>query len=57
MFQILEADCADEAWQRVAKWFAPDGFAVPQSGRGGETTEVLHVGISIRNRERGIHRG
>jgi thymidylate synthase len=49
MFQILEANCANEAWQRVARWFAPDGFAVPQSGRGGETTEVLHVGISIRN--------
>jgi thymidylate synthase len=49
MFQVVEAVTADEAWQTAAAWFLPGGISAPQPSRGGETAEVLHSAMSIRN--------
>jgi thymidylate synthase len=49
MFQVIDEATADAAWQKVAKWFLPGGLAAPQSSRGGETKEVLHAALSIRD--------
>lgn len=49
MFQVLDEATADAAWQKVAKWFLPGGLAAPQSSRAGETSEVLHAALSIRD--------
>jgi thymidylate synthase len=49
MFQVIDAETADEVWQRAAQWFLPGGLAVPQASRGGATTEVLHAALSIRD--------
>ncbi len=49
MFQVIDEGTADEAWQKVAAWFLPGGLAVLQSSRGGNTTEVLHAAISLRD--------
>jgi thymidylate synthase len=49
MFQVVDEETADVAWQKVAKWFLPTGLAATQSGRGGETKEVLHAALSIRD--------
>lgn len=49
MFQIVDANSADEVWQKVANWFFPGGPATEQLGRGGNTAEVLHAGLSIRD--------
>lgn len=49
MFQLVEAVSADEAWQTAASWFLPGGIAVAQRSRGGDTAEILHSAISIRN--------
>lgn len=48
MFQVLEADTANNAWFEAANWFLPGGMAVPQQSRIGITSELLHAGISIR---------
>ncbi len=48
MFHILDADTADELWQFAAKWFM-DGVATAQTSRNGETSEVLHSALSLRN--------
>jgi thymidylate synthase len=49
MFQVVEAGTADDAWQTAANWFLPGGISAPQPGRGGETAEVLHTAMSIRD--------
>ena len=49
MFQVIEAETADEAWKQAASWFGPGGQASSQSGRGGNTSEVLRAAITIRN--------
>jgi thymidylate synthase len=49
MFQVVDADTADAVWQQVAKWFLAAGLAAPQTGRGGNTKEVLHAALSIRD--------
>lgn len=49
MFQVVDAGTADEAWQTAAAWFLADGIAARQASRGGETAEVLHSAISIRD--------
>jgi thymidylate synthase len=49
MFQVVEAATADEAWQGAANWFLPGGISSPQPSRVGETAEVLHSVMSIRD--------
>jgi thymidylate synthase len=48
MFQILEAETANELWEMAAGWFLPDGIGSKQSGRGGVTAEVLRAALTIR---------
>ena len=47
MFSLLHAQSADELWLKAADWFRPDGMACRQSGRGGDTLEVLHAALSL----------
>jgi thymidylate synthase len=49
MFQAIDGDTADEVWQKAAAWFLPRGLALAQGGRGGNTKEVLHAALSIRD--------
>lgn len=47
MFRVLEGNTADELWLKAAAWFGPEGMAAQQSGRCGNTTEVLHAALSL----------
>lgn len=47
MFQVVEADTADELWLKAAAWFESDGFAMRQGSRCGNTIEVLHGALSL----------
>ena len=47
MFQVVEADTADELWLKAAAWFEPDGLAMSQGSRCGNMIEVLHAGLSL----------
>lgn len=49
MFQVVEADTADELWLKAAAWFESDGFATRQGSRCGNTIEVLHGALSLSN--------
>jgi thymidylate synthase len=49
MFQVLEAETADALWLKAAHWFTPGGVAIKQGSRGGLTTEVLRVAITIQD--------
>ena len=47
MFHTLTADTANELWIKAAYMFCDDGPAIDQSGRGGPTQEVMHVGLTL----------
>lgn len=49
MFQVIDADTADELWLKAAAWFESDGIATRQGSRSGNTTEVLHGALSLSN--------
>ncbi len=49
MFQVVEADTADEMWLKATAWFEPLGFATRQGSRCGNTIEVLHGALSLSN--------
>lgn len=49
MFTLLHAQSADDLWLKAADWFRTDGLACRQTGRGGETNEVLHAALSLEN--------
>jgi thymidylate synthase len=49
MFRVVDDNDADGAWQKLAEFFLPRGPAVQQTGRNGQTSEVLHAAFSILN--------
>ena len=49
MFRVVDDNDADNAWQKLAEFFLPRGPAVQQTGRNGQTSEVLHAAFSILN--------
>src|SRR5690349_18815602 len=51
----LRGKTADDAWRAAAVLFRAGGPAYSQGGRGGDTTELLHVLLEIENpRERWV---
>jgi thymidylate synthase len=52
---MVSGQTADDAWRSAAALFKPDGPSKRHFGRGGDTQEILHVGLTIeRPRERWI---
>lgn len=49
MFQVIDADTADELWLEATAWFESDGIARRQGSRSGNTIEVLHGALSLSN--------
>lgn len=49
MFHTFNAPTADILWQQVRDTLCDGSDVAAQSGRGGETRELLHVGMSIEN--------
>jgi len=46
---VLNGASGDEVWRKAASLFAPNGPAREQDGRGGQTSELLHVGLTIED--------
>jgi thymidylate synthase len=49
MFQLIEANTADELWLKAAEWFKPGGISLLQPGRSGPTAEVMHAAFTLRS--------
>ncbi len=49
MFQVFEADSADDLWQMLGASFREGKRVSMQGGRGGETVEMLHAALSIND--------
>lgn len=47
MFQVVEADTADDLWLKAAAWFESGGLARRQGSRCGNTIEVLNGALSL----------
>jgi thymidylate synthase len=49
MFRTLDAETADELWQKAALWFSANSSAPRQTSRAGDTREIMNAALTLRD--------